>query len=85
MLHKLLSNLNSDDFTKSVTKKMLKDADGQIIIHPKPLLSNIENLETKILKMASDAKNGGIQLKYISLLANIDSKNQLELSDLNTK
>lgn len=82
MLHKLLSDLNSEDFTKSVTKKMLKDADGQIIIHPKPLLSDIESLETKILKMASDSKNGEIQLKYISLLANIDSKNVLTLSDL---
>lgn len=32
--------------------------------------------------MASDAKMGKIQLKYISLLANIDSKNVLHLNDL---
>lgn len=49
MLHKLLSDLNSDDFTKSVTEKLLKDADGQIIIHPKPLLSEITDLQTKVL------------------------------------
>lgn len=82
MLHKLLSDLNSDEFTNSVTEKLLKDADGQIIIHPKPLLLEIEDLQSKILQMASDAKKGDIQLKYISLLANIDSKNVLTLSDL---
>lgn len=82
MLHKLLSDLNSEDFTKSVTDKLLKDADGQIIIHPKPLLSEITDLQRKVLEMASDAKKGDIQLKYISLLANIDSKNILCLNDL---
>lgn len=82
MLHKLLSDLNSDEFTTSVTEKLLKDADGQIIIHPKPLLSEITNLQSKVLHMASDAKKGDIQLKYISLLANIDSKNALNLNDL---
>jgi hypothetical protein len=82
MLHKLLSDLKETDFTRSIKSKLLKDADGQIIVHPAKLLNDIPEVENKILEMAHKAKKGEIQLKYISLLANMDSKNVLQLEDL---
>jgi hypothetical protein len=82
MLHKMFSDLGSSDFINSVSSNLLKDADGQIILHPKKLLSEITDLEKIVLDMAHKAQKGKIQIKYISLLANVDSKYVFSLDDL---
>lgn len=82
MLHKMFSDLGPSDFINSVSSNLLRDADGQIILHPKKLLSEITELENIILDMAQKSKNGNIQIKYISLLANFDSKYVFKLDDL---
>lgn len=81
-IHKMLSDLGPSDFVNSISSNLLKDADGQIILHPKKLLSEVTDLEKIILEMARKAQKGNIQLKYISLLANIDSKYIFNLDDL---
>lgn len=83
MFYRLISDLGLNDYTESLLSKLLKDADGQIILHPVKLLSEVQDLEPKVIKMAANAKNGKIGLKYISLLANFDSKEKLKLEDLN--